>query len=195
MIAIVVIASNQLCGINAILFYAKQLFNKITNNENLLTQTLMVILAIIQIIATVISSFIVDRKGRRPMLLSGYVILVVLLVGIFLSDTFLSSSFHNFSEVLIIVLLFLHIFVMNMTLGAICIVYCAEIVEDITWVIITLKIGSLSMALGTDYMIQFLGIGKMFLLFGALTFLIFLFLRGKIIETKGLEPNQIYPLF
>lgn len=155
----------------------------------------MVVLAIIQIIATVISSLIVDRKGRRPMLLSGYVILVVLLVGIFLSDTFLSASFHSFSEILIVVLLFLHIFVMNMTLGAICIVYCAEIVEDITWVIITLKIGSLSMALGTDYMIQFLGIGKMFLLFGALTFIVFLFLRGKIIETKGLEPNQIYPLF
>ena len=32
-VALVVIASNQACGINGILFYAKQLFNKITNER------------------------------------------------------------------------------------------------------------------------------------------------------------------
>ena len=51
------------------------------------------------------------------------------------------------------------------------------------------------MALATDYMIEDLGIGNMFLIFGALTLFIFIFLRGRLVETKGLTPNEIYPLF
>ena len=67
--------------------------------------------------------------------------------------------------------------------------------EDIKWAVVTLYGGSLTMALTTDYMIQFLGVGKMFLIFACITLIIFLFLKDRLLETKGLTPKQIYPLF
>ena len=42
------------------------------------------------------------------------------------------------------------------------------------------------MAVISEYMIEFLGIGNMFLMFGGLTFLIFIFLNRNIKETQGL---------
>ena len=74
-----------------------------------------------------------------------------------------------------------------MSLSPTGIVYCAEIVEDITWVIITLKVCSFSVAMTADYMIEYLGFGNMFMVFGFMSILIYLFLRDKMVETKGLS--------
>ena len=82
-----------------------------------------------------------------------------------------------------------------MSLSPVCIVYCAEIVEDITWVIITLKMCSFSVALSADYMIEYLGFGNMFFVFGVLSIVVYLFLRDKMEETKGLSRKQIYSMF
>ena len=92
-------------------------------------------------------------------------------------------------------LIFGHIFVHNMSLSPVCIVYCAEIVEDITWVIITLKMCSFTVALTADYMIEYLGFGNMFFVFGIISILVYLFLRDKIEETKGLTKKEIYHIF
>lgn len=54
--ALVVIASNQFSGINGILFYAKQLFNKITAGREDYTQIIMVLLSLMQIVSTLLSS-------------------------------------------------------------------------------------------------------------------------------------------
>ena len=88
---------------------------------------------------------------------------------------------------MVVICIFGHIFVHNMSLSPTCIVYCAEIVEDITWVIITLKVCSFSVAMTADYMIEYLGFGNMFMVFGFMSILIYLFLRDKMVETKGLS--------
>lgn len=84
-----------MAGINGILFYAKQLFEKITNGEALVVKYLLVGLAIMQIISTLISSKIVDKKGRKPMLLNGYLILIGILLGIFVSDKLIEALSKN----------------------------------------------------------------------------------------------------
>lgn len=94
-----------------------------------------------------------------------------------------------------IVLLFVHIAAFNVTLGPVCIIYCTEILEDITWIIITLKALSLTMAVISEYMIEYMGIGFMFLLFGVLTFCAFVYLSGNVRETKGVASNLVYGLF
>ena len=83
-------------------------------------------------------------------------------------------------------LIFSHIFVHNMSLSPVCVVYCTEIVEDIWWIIITLKVCSFSIAMTADYMIEYLGFGNMFLIFGIISVGLFLYLNPRIIETKAL---------
>jgi predicted MFS family arabinose efflux permease len=63
--------SNQFCGINAIIFYAKQLFMRITNNNNNLSQLIIIFLGIIQIIATFIGGRMMDKWSKRKFLFAG----------------------------------------------------------------------------------------------------------------------------
>lgn len=79
-----------------------------------------------------------------------------------------------------------------MTLGPVCIIYCTEILEDITWVIFTLKACALLVALTTEYMIEYLGLALMFLVFFVLTAASFIFLSPRLRETGGLERAQVY---
>lgn len=73
-----------------------------------------------------------------------------ILMAIFLSDFLIASSLNPFaSQIMVIMFVFVHVLVMNFTLGNLCIVYCAEIVEDITWIVITLKVCSFLVALTT----------------------------------------------
>ena len=124
LIGIVVMASNQLAGINAIMFYAKQLIDEVTNNEILLTQVILVFLALFQVASTYISGIVIDKKGRKSMLLYGYAILVVILFSIFAIDALLSKNNHGLSEILIVLLIFGHIIIFNINVGPVCIIYC-----------------------------------------------------------------------
>lgn len=179
--ALVVIASNSLSGINAILFYAKQLFNKITDGDLAQAQLLIVIMSGVQVCATFISSRIVDRLGRKDLIITGQAILLGILLAIFIFDKvireYVDASVSNYG---IIGLIFTHLLVMNMTLGPCCVVYCAEIVADITWMIILLKGLALLIALTTEYLIEYVGIGFMFLIFFGLGLCAHIFLRPRV---------------
>lgn len=125
-IALVVIASNQFTGTNAILYYAKQLFNKITSNNSTYTQILIVLLSLLQVLSTLISTQVVDKLGRKSMILRGQAFIAVCLLGIFVFDKLLSSIFNALLRTIgVIFLIFLHIMAMNLTLGPCCIIYCA----------------------------------------------------------------------
>ena len=82
----VVIASNQFSGTNSILYYAKQLFNKITDNDLHLTQFLIILLSIVQLLAVIVSTQIIDKLGRKVMILRGQAFVAVCLVLISIFD-------------------------------------------------------------------------------------------------------------
>ena len=63
--------SNQLCGINAILFYAKQLFMRVTDDNNDLSQVIMIFLGLVQIIATLLSGKLMDKFPKKYFLIGG----------------------------------------------------------------------------------------------------------------------------
>lgn len=192
----VVIASNQFSGTNAILYYAKQLFNKITNNDGSMSQLLIIVLSVIQVFGTVVSTRVVDRAGRKKMILYGQLFILLCLLLIFIIDELIGSRWGtSFNSIGIITLIFMHLFAMNLTLGPCCIIYCTEVVEDITWMIITLKGLALSIALTSEYMIEYIGIGFMFFIFFWLTLLAHVFLRFNIKETKGKTTEQVYASF
>jgi len=67
----VLTCSNQLCGINAILFYAKQLFSKITNDNEELTQMITVFLGILQIVSSFVGGQMMDNRSKKMFLIVG----------------------------------------------------------------------------------------------------------------------------
>ena len=83
-----VIASNQLTGINGILYYAKQLFSKVTQGKEQYSQILIMQLSLLQVVSTLISTEIVDKVGRKRMLLTGQGLLAGILLSISMLDLF-----------------------------------------------------------------------------------------------------------
>jgi sugar porter (SP) family MFS transporter len=78
----------QVTGINTIIYYGPRIFALagITSNEHAIFATLLV--AIVNVLATVIALVLVDRVGRKPLLYTG-------VGGMTLSLFVLSFSFHN----------------------------------------------------------------------------------------------------
>lgn len=82
----------QLTCINGVMFYSNKIFEDANQADNAYYYSIA--LGFIQVIATSISTVIVDKKGRRPMMLWGSVVLVfaLTLMAIFLSyDLFVPS--------------------------------------------------------------------------------------------------------
>lgn len=75
------------------------------------------------------------------------------------------------------ILINIHVIVFNLTLGPICIFYCSEILNDLKYVVLTLKILSLFFALTSDIMIHELGIGVMFMIFGVISLIVCIYLK------------------
>jgi MFS transporter, SP family, sugar:H+ symporter len=64
----------QLTGINSIMFYAPVLFGTLGSGQGAaLLQT--VIVGVVNVLATLIAVFLVDRAGRRPLLITGGVVM------------------------------------------------------------------------------------------------------------------------
>jgi len=154
-VAMVVIASCQLAGINGIFYYAKQLFLDITGGDKLLSQKLMLGLAFCQLVSATISGRFIDLFGRKYLLVRGQRILIVLLMLIFVVDNLEGYLYSMGSaHLLIIVLLYLHIIAFNFSLGPVCIIYAAELVPNFTPIIITLRSFTFLVALSTNYLIH-----------------------------------------
>ncbi len=70
-IALVIAVANQFSGINAILFYAKQIFEQITSSNKELAAKYTFYLGVLQVIITFISGFFINKFGRRTLMLIG----------------------------------------------------------------------------------------------------------------------------
>ena len=82
-ICLVLVCSNQFSGINAILFYAKQMFMRITDGDADLSQILIVLLGLAQTIAAWSGGIVTDKFSKKYCLIIGELIMVLVLGGIF----------------------------------------------------------------------------------------------------------------
>jgi MFS family permease len=179
-IAMVVIASCQLSGINGIFYYAKQLFQDITGGDKLLSQKLMLGLSFCQVVSSIISGRFIDLFGRKYLLIRGQQTLIVILTLIFIVDNLDEYFSKNFIHYFIIFLLYLHVIAFNFSLGPVCIIYAAELVPNFSPIIITLRTFTFLVALTTNYLIHEFGIGQMFLMFGVLSSVAYYYLKDKL---------------
>lgn len=64
--------------------------------------------------------------------------------------------------------------------------------KDLKYIILVLKCLSLFFALTSDIMIHKLGIGWMFMIFGAISLMVCIYLRDEMQETMDLDKEKVY---
>ena len=120
LIAVVLMACSQFCGINAIMYYSTKIFESAGGSKNV-AFTSSVWVGLINLAFTFVAIGFVDRAGRRPLLLIGTAVQVIALAAV---GWMFHAQIHG-SGLLIYVVLFIAAFAM--ALGPVGWLFCSEI--------------------------------------------------------------------
>ena len=181
----------QVTGINVIIYYAPSIFKALGNSIDIaLYQTIAI--GIVNLVFTVIAIWLVDRIGRRPLLIFGTSIMLFMLLA--LSITFFTNRFEGLGPLFFI-------------LG-----YCAAFsisLGPVVWVLIAEIFPNNMRAMGVSIAVTFLWAANFLVSFtfpillkrinGGFTFLIYaimcllclLFVWFFVFETKGKSLEEI----
>ncbi len=185
----------QLCGINVVFNYTSTIFESVgANLDRQLFET--VAIGIVNLVFTILAMWLVDKLGRRPLMLIGSLSLSVLYIVL----AFMLQN--NYAAGLISVFVLLAISVYAMSLAPVTWVLISEIFPNkIRGAASSVAIVSLW---GAYFILVFtfpilakkLGTYGPFYLYSVICLLGFLFIRSKVKETKGqtleeLEDNLI----
>ena len=118
LMGLVIAASNQLCGINAIIYYSKQIFEHIVSPAEALYDTYY--LGLLQMVVTFASAFLINSYGRRTLMLLGTSIVAFSLIFGWVAASLLTNG-----ENILILLIFLHIVGFSISLGPVSYIYAA----------------------------------------------------------------------
>jgi sugar porter (SP) family MFS transporter len=180
----------QVTGINTIIYYGPQIFAQagITSNRNEIFATLLV--AVTNMVATVIALALVDRAGRKPLLYTG-------VSGMTASLLFLAYSFHNQRAfgappgVVATVCLMSYIAFFAFSMGPIAWILASEVfplrVRGRGVAAATLGSGASNFLVSLTFLslINIAGSSATFLIYAAFCVVTLLFVRFIVPETKG----------
>ena len=120
LIAIILMAASQFCGINAIMYYSTEIFATAGAGTNAaFTSTVWV--GLINLAFTFVAITFVDKAGRRPLLLVGTAVQVVALVTV----GWMFHTGQNGAGLLLAVIVFIAAFAMAM--GPVGWLFCSEV--------------------------------------------------------------------
>lgn len=181
----------QSTGINTITFYVHRILLHGSETGSSLVFLLTNIIGFINVLLTIAVVFLVDKIGRRPLLLIGT-------FGMFLSLILVAFTLDRFPESLLAfvgILFFVGFFAIS--LGPIAYILIAEVFPDE----LRARASALSIFIisCTNYTVSllflpsmdFFGSEKVFLFFATLSLLAYLFCLKKIPETKGKSFKEI----
>lgn len=120
LIAMVLMFGSQLSGINAIMYYSTEIFKNATRDANA-AFTSSVWIGLVNFIATFIAIGLVDKAGRKPLLLFGNAVQVAALVAVGLIFA------HNPHSPLLLGFVILYIAAFAMAMGPLPWIVCSEI--------------------------------------------------------------------
>ena len=192
----------QASGINAIFYYAPEIFEKIGLGTDESRKYLVAGLGLVNVLATFIAIFLVDRVGRRPLLLVGTALMMVAEIGVAVTATAILANPESMSTpgLIVVVGLVISIVAFAFSLGPLVWLVIAEIfpasvrsqcvgvATSMNW------IGNFLIAQGALTAVKFspsLAFG-IFAFFNAVTFC---FVYWRMPETKGVELEQIEAFF
>ncbi|CAG9087445.1 unnamed protein product [Plutella xylostella] len=190
----------QLSGINAVIFNTSQIFS--SAGASIEPSIASIIIGVIQVVATFTSSLIVDRLGRRILLL--FSALVMCLCSTALGIFFFLSDAHGQDSSIVqaiswLPLLSLSLFIVSFSLGfgpipwmmagELCMIdikaFVGSTAGTFNWLLsftVTSTFNSLNTAIGS---------GQVFWLFASIMVLAFLFIFFIVPETKGKSVDEI----
>jgi sugar porter (SP) family MFS transporter len=186
----------QVTGINTIIYYGPQIFSLagISSNKNAIFATLLV--AITNVLATVIALLLVDRLGRKPLLYAG-------IGGMTVSLFVLSLCFHNQATlgsslgVIATACLMVYITCFAFSMGPIAWILVSEVfplrVRGRGVAAATLGSGTSNFLVSLTFLslIKAAGNALTFAIYGVFCILTLFFVRFVIPETKGRELESI----
>lgn len=186
-------ALQQFTGINIVIYFAPTIFQTIGNTESGHAISTALFLSVINVIATIISLWLIDRIGRRKLLISSvfFMMLSLFIIGIGLYRSAMMGRWITFSSLIIYIIAF--------AIG----------MGPITWLLISeiypVRIRGHAMSIATfanwlsNYIVSltFLPIMYLltpsgaFLLYGFITLFALLFVSKRVPETKGKSLTEI----
>ncbi|KAA9130674.1 sugar porter family MFS transporter [Microbacterium caowuchunii] len=203
-VGIILSVFQQFVGINVIFYYSTTLWKAVGFDESD-SLTISVITSVTNVLVTLIAIFLVDRVGRKPILLTGSVLMTVSLAAMAVAFTFAQGSGEDVSLPApwgTIALIAANLFVVGFgaSWGPLVWVLLGEIFPS------RIRGKALGVAAGAQWIANFLITVSfpamstwslpltygMYALFAALSFL---YVAWKIPETKGMELEKTETLF
>ena len=186
----------QVTGINTIIYYGPQIFELagFATHEHAILATLLV--AIMNVAATVAGILLVDRVGRKPLLYAGVSGMTVALFGLAWGLNHKESLGASLGMIAVGCLLF-YIMCFAFSLGAIAWILVSEVfplrVRGRGVAVATLCSGLSNFAVSLTFLslIKAVGDAATFSIYGVLSILTLVFVRFAVPETRGRELESI----
>jgi MFS transporter, SP family, arabinose:H+ symporter len=193
-IGILLAIFQQATGINSIMYYAPIIFQKTgAGISSALTQTIMI--GGINLLFTIVAIWLIDKVGRKPLLIAGTIGMIVSLTSIAIA--FFMDIFEGY---VLLTLVLVYIASFAVALGPVTWVVISEIFPNklrsmaMSVAIVSLWTACFIVTLTFPVMLNRLGGGVSFLIFDALCILLLVFVLVKIPETKGKSLEELEKL-
>jgi len=194
-IGILVAVFQQVTGINAILYYAPVIFKETgIGSSSALLQTIGI--GVVNLIVTLLVLRLVDRWGRRKLLITGSILMGLSLLGIALC-----FSFNFFSYYLVLIFILTYVAAFGATLGAVTWVYLSEIfpnrIRGLAISVATLALWLTDFLVTLSFPIMAKGLGTAITLsvYAGFCGIAATYIYLKVPETKGKTLEEIEELF
>jgi len=191
MIVFLLILVNEFMGTNALTFYSTEIFlnsGKSKEADYFNIRPLNVYFSLVRFLATVVGIGLIDKIGRRPLILYGTILTT--LVGALTSLTTFSENLHLGEEILTIIFTGLQ----SMSLNLVLPIYTAELLPSygMGLQVIFQMVCVLLVTIVFPYAVT---IKYAFMVFTAVGVFSFIPMLKLVKETKGKTLNEIYRLF
>lgn len=193
-IGIIFASIAQMTGINIIFYYAPLIFEKTNMGGGVLFQTMLT--GVANLIFTILAFWMIDRYGRKKLLLAGSA-----MMGLFMLIIGLLFYTDNIESYWILIMIFLYIGAFACTWGAVLWVYVAEIFPNkIRGHATSFAVfGNWTMNTVVSYTFPLLlnGIGATgtFILYGVINLIMVFFVMKYVFETKAVSLEEVEQRF
>lgn len=146
-------------------------------------------LGVFQIIVTIISGGLMDRFGRRSLMICGEIMVILaLLTGYYMVDF---DQEGKWDPQYVTYAIFAHMAGYSLSMGSIAVVYMSEIVNDISPYMTFVWVETILISLTSNIMMEKFGIGKVFLFFAVISMAGLAYIWKFMLETKGKTRQQV----
>jgi MFS family permease len=130
--------------------------------------------------------WLINRFGRKRMLVAGGQLVTVALFAVFIVYSFSPKSMH-----LLVLLIVLFTLGYSATIGVIPLIYLGELMQNLSQVNIIYWFFALVGMLSSDIMLAQMGVGKSFFLYGLISYICVYLLSGEMVESHNKTRKEL----